>query len=237
MSWVAVAIGGGAVVGAAASIYTGDQAGKSQDKAIKAQSEASQAQIDFQKQQYSDWKDVYGDTQDNLASYYNNLTPDSIEALGISKIQQAHNNSVKQLDQQLAQRGLGSSGAEALGLTMLEQNKANNIANVRANAPQQVADKQMQFLGLGLGNQSALQQGIAGAYGNQANIAGQQAIAYGNQAGSAYNTAGQAIGSGINNYMTYQALQNQPALLNKSPVIPTTPAITPIQTSSALPMA
>lgn len=232
------AIIGSAVIGAGASLYSGYQASKSQDKATEAQSNASNEQINFQKQQYADWQDVYGDTQDNLASYYNNLTPDSIEALGISKIQQAHTNSVNQLDQQLAQRGLGNSGSEALGLTMLDQNKASNIASVRANAPQQVADKQMQFLGLGLGNQSALQQGIAGAYGNQANIAGQQATAYGNQAGDAYNAAGQSIGGGINNYMTYQSLQNQQKYLNSLSAInnQSTQASTPIQTSSALPI-
>ena len=209
-----VAIGGAAVIGAGASIYSSNKASHAQSAATNAQSAASAQQLAFQQQQYADWKSVYGDTQTHLSDYYNNLTPDTIEALGITKIQQAHSNSVKELDRQLAQRGLGNSGAEAQGLTMLDQSKASNIASVRANAPQQAADRQLQFLGLGLGNQSALQQGIAGAYGQQANIAGQQAAAYGQQAAAGYAGVGQAIGGGINSYLTYNALQNQSSLLN-----------------------
>jgi hypothetical protein len=52
MAWIAVAIGGSALLGAGASIYSGNQASKASAKAAQAQSEAASAGIAATKEQF-----------------------------------------------------------------------------------------------------------------------------------------------------------------------------------------
>lgn len=221
------AIVGAAAIGAGTSYMSSKSASKSADKAYASadatsqlQYEASMEQLDFQKKQYEDWENIFGPIQDNLSSYYKNMSPDSIASLGIQNIEQSYTQSRQNLDTQLAKRGITNSGATAAGLTQLESSRMLGKAEVRTNAPQQVANQQLGFLSAGLGLQSGLQQGISGAMSNQMNMFGQQATnqqgmanQYSNQAAQAYSGIGSSIGQGVNSYMTYNAL-NQPQVLN-----------------------
>lgn len=221
------AIIGAAAIGAGTSYMSSKSASKSADKAYASadatsqlQYEASMEQLDFQKKQYEDWENIFGPIQDNLSSYYKHMSPDSIASLGIQNIEQSYTQSRQNLDTQLAKRGITNSGATAAGLTSLENTRMLGKAEVRTNAPQQVAQQQLGFLSAGLGLQPSLQQGISGAMTNQMNMFGQQATnqqgmanQYSNQAAQAYSGIGSSIGQGINSYMTYNAL-NQPQVLN-----------------------
>lgn len=82
MVWGAIASLGASVVGSVIS-------GKSAKKQAAAAAEADKAELDFAKEQYQDWLDTYGDLQDNLAEYYNNLTPDTLEVQGLEQFELA----------------------------------------------------------------------------------------------------------------------------------------------------
>ena len=226
MGWVTTAIVGSAVIGAGASIYSANKAENAQKDAANKAKAASDAQIAFQQEQYNDWKGIFGNIEQNLSKYYNNLTPEHFEALGLNNLEKSYANTKEQVQKQLARRGLDTSGAAAQSIVDLTNSKAQAEANLRTQAPEIANQQKMKFLGLGLGQQGVLQQGIANAYGNQAAM--QQRIANNEQAIAANSWAGvgNAIGSGINSYMTYQALNsgNTPA----NPMnIPTLPKLVP----------
>lgn len=213
---VTAVIGGSAVLGAVSSADAADQAASSADAATasadaaaKLQYKASAEQLAFAKQQYSDWQSIFGDTSANLKNYYNSMSSDTVASLGLQNIEKEYARSSQLLDQALAKRGMTNSGATEAGLTQLEQTRMLGRAQVRTDAPNTVAQQQAGFLGLGLGQQAGLQQGINNAYSNQMNMYGQQ---YTNQMDLAnqqnklaYQSAagvGSSISSGINTYMT-----------------------------------
>ena len=205
----AVAIGGAAVAGAAASSSAASKASKSAKAATAASSDASAAQLAFSIEQYEDWKSVFGDVQDNLSAYYKNLTPETIQAQGAQAIKQEYAATSQQLTQSLAQRGISGSGLEAQVMTDLATKQAQDQANLRVQAPMMAAQEKMKFLSLGLGQGQLATQGVMGAYSNQAGLASQQASMYNQQAAQASQGIGASLSSGINAYMTNQALQNQ----------------------------
>ena len=219
MSGAAV-IGGVAAAGAVSSYSASKKADKQASAALKSadaasalQYEASMEQLAFNQQQYEDWQSIFGPVQQNLASYYNNLSPDTVASLGLQNIEQEYTRSTQLLDQALAKRGITNSGATEAGLTQLEQTRMLGRAQVRNDASNIVAQQQANFLSIGMGQQSTLQQGINNAYTNQMKVQGQ---AYANQMGLAdqqsdlaYKAAagvGSSISSGINTYMTGSAL-------------------------------
>ena len=210
------AIIGSAVVGAAASASAASKASKSAAAATEASSEASAAQLAFSREQYEDWKAVFGDVQKNLAEYYKNLTPASIEAQGIQALNTEYAAASKSLTQSLAQRGISSSGLEAQALTDLAQKQAQDTANVRVQAPIIAAQEKMKFLALGLNQGANAVSGVNSAYQSQANLAAQQSAMYNAQAAQASAGVGSALGSGINSYLSYNAMQNQNLLLQNA---------------------
>lgn len=228
MAWVAVAIGGSAALGSITS-YSGAKKSSAASaetaaamrKSAKLQYKATMAQLDFAKQQYNEWQGIFGPIEQNLSSYYKNLSPDSFAALGIQNIEQEYTRSREQLDTAMAKRGITDSGANAAGLTELENSRMLGRAQARAQAPTQVAQMQQGFLSVGLGQQAQLQQGINNAYSNQINTLGQQVSnnlnqsnMYAQQAAQGYAGIGQSIGQGINTYMTANAYQSQSNLNN-----------------------
>lgn len=210
------AIIGAAAIGAGATMMAADSASDSAAAATQASSDASAAQLAFSKEQYEDWKAVFGDVQDNLAAYYKNLTPDSIEAQGIQALNTEYAAASKSLTQALAQRGISSSGLEAQAMTDLAQKQAQDTANVRVQAPIIAAQEKMKFLSLGLNQGANAVAGVNGAYQSQANLAAQQAAMYNAQAAQASAGVGSALGSGINSYLSYNAMQNQNLLLQNA---------------------
>lgn len=228
MSGIAVAIGGTAVIGAMSSSSAASkssaassEAAAASKKAAKLQYQVSMAQLDFAKQQYNEWQGIFGPIEQNLSSYYKNLSSDTFAALGIQNIEQEYTRSREQLDTAMAKRGITDSGANAAGLTELETGRMLGRAQARAQAPTQVANQQLGFLSIGLGQQAQLQNGINNAYSNQINTLGQQATnsmnqsnMYSQQAAASYAGIGQSIGQGINTYMTANAYQSQSNLNN-----------------------
>ena len=228
MAWVAVAIGGSAALGSVTSFMgakkssaASAEAAAASKQAAKLQYKASMAQLDFTKQQYADWQGIFGPIEQNLSSYYKNLSSDTFAALGIQNIEQEYTRSREQLDTAMAKRGITDSGANAAGLTELETGRMLGRAQARAQAPTQVANQQLGFLSVGLGQQAQLQNGINNAYSNQISTLGQQATnsmnqsnMYSQQAAAGYAGVGQSIGQGINTYMTANAYQSQTNLNN-----------------------
>jgi len=203
------AIGIGATAGLAGAV-TSHKASKAQKEALNAQKDASAAQLAFAQQQYEDWQSIFGPIEQHLSHYYNTLHPDTIEALGISKIEKAYNEGLKQLDRQIAQRGLSNSGVEAQGLTQLDQAKAADKATLRMQAPQIVANEKMKFLGLGLGNQNALSANVLNSYSNLQNIATNQLNQANLAKSQALNGIGSLVGNAISLFKTTNTLKSSP---------------------------
>ena len=168
--------------------------------ATQANIEMQREQLQFMKDQYADWQDIYGDVQKNLGEYYKNMTTDteisnintnlsfSLQALAME-----YGAADKQIKRQMMQAGLSGSGVEAAANTQTTNVYASDRAKARAqanleisNAPDTVAQKQMGFLGVGLGQGQALLGNMTAQAGN---------------AGNAYNAA---ASTGVNlsgNYM------------------------------------
>lgn len=216
MSVVAAAVVGSAVVGAVSSASASSKASKSADAATAASSEAAAAQLEFEKEQYADWEKVYGPIQDNLSAYYNSLTPEKYEAQSIQAINQSYAAANTQITQSLAQRGIATSGLAAQAQVDLATKRAQDTATVRATSDQAVANEKMKFLSLGMGQYANTTAGVSNAYGNQANLAAQQSNMYSNQAFQAAQGVGTALSSGVNSYLTYNAMQNQNLLLQNA---------------------
>lgn len=216
MSVVAAAVVGSAVVGAVSSASASSKASKSADAATAAASESSAAQLEFAKEQYADWEKVYGPIQENLSAYYNSLTPEKYETQSIQAINQSYANANKQITQSLAQRGIATSGLAAQAQVDLSSKQAQDIATVRATSDQVVANEKTKFLSLGLGQYANTVAGVTNAYGNQANFAAQQAGVYNQQAAQASAGIGSALSGGVNSYLSYNAMQNQNALLQNA---------------------
>lgn len=216
MSVIAAAVVGSAVVGAASSSSAASKASKSADKATAASSEAAAAQLAFAKEQYADWEKVYGPIQDNLSSYYNSLTPNTIEAAGIQNINQQYTLANKQITQSLAQRGISSSGLEGQAIVDLASKQAQDTANLKIQAPLMAAQEKSKFLSLGMGQYSGATAGVQNAYGTQATLAANQASMYNQQAASATAGIGASLSSGVNSLMSYNAMNQQNALMKSA---------------------
>lgn len=209
MAWVAVAIGGAAIVGAWSANNAAESAANASDRATNAADAASAAQLAFQQQQYDDWQAVYGPIQDNLSSFYQKLTPETFAASGLQQAQQQYNATQEQFQRSFAQRGI-TTGAQAMMEQQAALSLAQEKAGIRQQAPMQVATAQQGFLNQQVNNPATT--GISNALQNQTNLFGQQAATYNQQATQAYNVMGQNIQQGFQAYGQYQqnqALQNQ----------------------------
>jgi SOS response regulatory protein OraA/RecX len=191
------------------------QAAAAQASAVNAASERSyqltDKQLEFQRQQYEEWKSQYGPIQQNLSNYYSNLSSDNYVSKNVQSIIDEYQKTETNLHKQLAQKGIDSSGIEAAADTALAYQKANAIANVRANSNDYIAKQKMNFLGLGLGQGTQMlginaqvanagasnAVGIAGAH---ANMMGAATSASANLGAANINAmggmAGAAIGAG-----------------------------------------
>lgn len=177
----------GAIV--ATSVIGAQQANRSANKANKAASAAEQAQLDFAKQQYEDWKNIYGPIQNNLAAYYNNLTPDRIEAQGKQAIELQRDQWMSRIEEDMAARGLTDSALAGSAVMSMERDVAKAKAQVAATAPEQAAAQKLNFLQIGYGQNPM---------GNVQNVLNQQAATKRELATMQQQAAGSAAGSGIN---------------------------------------
>lgn len=164
--------------------YKGQEA--AQENASKAASKATdtaKAQLSFAKEQYADWKAVYGDVQKNLGDYYENLSGDSMAAQQLSAQAREYADAYRQVNQQLAQRGISQSGIAAAQDVAMASQSANIRAGIRAGAEDLARTKQAGFLQLGLNSQASL-------LGNIGSASNSLMQGYQYQSGQQYNTYG-----------------------------------------------
>jgi hypothetical protein len=143
-----------------------------------------------------EWNEVYGPVQDNLADYYNNLTPEYYETLGLENLEQERQTALTRLDENLAQRGIDpSSGISASLHAQSELEGAEGRAEIRRDAPRMAAEDKSRFLQIGLGQNPT--ESLSRTMANQASAAQQRATqseqAAGQAIGSAVSTAGTAL--------------------------------------------
>lgn len=169
-----------------------DNMANSSMAATQANIEMQREQLQFLKDQYKDWQDVYGDLQKNLGGYYKGLSVDGEKlkidtnlSFTLQALATEYAQAEKDTKRQMAQAGIEGSGIQAASQTLTNNAYASERARARAqadvektNAGDIVAQKQMGFLGLGLGQGTAMlgtitqQSGLAGnAYGQLASTA------------------------------------------------------------------
>lgn len=169
--------------------YAGQEA--AQENASKAASQATataKAQLSFSKEQYADWKAVYGDIQKNLGDYYENLSGDFMAAQQLSAQAREYADAYRQVNQQLAQRGISQSGIAAAQDVAMASQSANTRAGIRAGAEDLARTKQAGFLQLGLNSQASL-------LGNIGSASNSLMQGYQYQSGQQYSTYGSLLGS------------------------------------------
>jgi hypothetical protein len=197
MSVVAAAIIGSAALGYVSS----QEASANQKKGLGI----AQTQFEFDKQQYADWKSMYGGLEENLSDFYNGLTPEYATTQGLQQQQQAYQEGLTKMKEQLAKSG-APTGAQADIQARAALENARNRATIRAEAPYKVAEQKQSFLNLGI---QSKQQAVAGvgqgstnlqnAYANQATIASQEANDAFGAAASLATTYGRSAGLGSAN--------------------------------------
>lgn len=134
--------------------------------------------IAFQKEQYSDWKAVYGDIQTNLGSYFKNLTPERLTAMGLHNQQKEFQNALADINKTFAQKGLEGSGLDVSTQTTAKLANAAARAQIRTSAVDATTEQKLSFLNLGLGTGNAIRSNITGAYQSGVNQQTQSASMY-----------------------------------------------------------
>ena len=200
MSWIAVAAIGSAAVGAIGSGMAASKASGSSKDASRAAAASDKAQLDWEKEQYAEWQETYGGIEDNLADYYKELTPTLRTMQGLEAFEKEKNVAMTDLRENLAQRGIATSGISAQLETSVALESAAERARIRAAAPMETAREQLSFLQVGLGQDPSA--GISGALStrstNANRIASDTARASG-QATGAFVEAGTNLASELFN--------------------------------------
>lgn len=204
MTWVAVAIGGSAVVGAIATTSASNKANSTARK-------AAANELEFQQQQYNDWQAIYGPLQENLANYYSNVSPEYYATTGLENFQQQYQTSLQRINESFAQRGITpSSGISTSVMAQAELNAAEQRASIRKDAPRLAAEDQSRFLQIGLGQNPT--QSLANTMAGQTQYAQQQANLYGQAAGQAVGNAITTVGTGLADYFNKPTTVVPPAI-------------------------
>lgn len=190
-------LGWGTLALGAVSAYQGYKASENSADATAAATATSNEALAFQKEQYARVQEIYGSTEENLSSYYNSLTPEKYETMGLDAYDAQYKQAESSWSQTMAQRGISGSGIEAEGALSMQTQGTQDRATISANADSQWAADQMSWLGLGMGQESVAAQGIAGAQANMTNLYSNQSNMYSQQASS----AGTGVGSLISGAM------------------------------------
>ena len=171
----------------------------------KSQAAAAQARTDALR---TKWEDMYGSVEKNLADYYKSITPEKAVAVGLTTNQQQYHDTIAQLDQALAARGLSSSGVNAAAQTGMAEGLANANINTQITVPEQLRQEQANWLASSQGIQNALINmdansinGLNAGYSQAINTAGQQS-ALGAQLGLQNSVAASSAYSNISNAMS-----------------------------------
>lgn len=189
-----------AAFSAVAGIAGANSARKDAKNAQAAATAADKEALDFARKQYADWQGIFGPIQNNLSSYYQNLTPARIEAQGREAVELERADLMTRLDETFQQRGLGDTALEAATFADIERRTAQQKAEVRATAPEKVAQQQLGFLTLGYNQNPAgvVQQSLSNSAGLQQQIAFKKGAMAGEAVGNAVSTVGTALGDYFN---------------------------------------
>ena len=140
MPWYAAAVVAGAYIGS-----------ESADRSSRRAERAANTELGFQQERYDDWMEVFGPIQDNLSEYYNNLSADYFEAVGIEAFEKERALALAQVEENLAQRGITDSGLAADLRKDLALEAAQTRAQIRRDAPRLAAEDKSRFLQIGMG--------------------------------------------------------------------------------------
>lgn len=157
-------------------------------KAAKGATALDAAALAFSKQQYEDWKAIYGPLESNLAEFYNNLTPDYIEAQGLQAQQLAYQATQEKLTEFFAVNEIDSGVSADLFTKTALQNERDK-AVIRADAPFKTAQLKQGFLALGLASKGGVQTGVTNALNTSANRFASDAQAGFAAAGTSFGAA------------------------------------------------
>ncbi|QBP07039.1 hypothetical protein ETP1_038 [Edwardsiella phage ETP-1] len=204
--WGAIIAGAASVAGSLMSKKSSDKASSQAEQANEASLQMQREQLEFEKERYADWKAIYGPIQENLGNYYQNLSPEYYEAMGLEAFELERTNAMSRLDETLAQRGVTDSGLSASLRSDMAMQSATQRAQIRRQAPVQARQEQQDFLSLGMradpapSVSSALAQ--RSSFGQQSAMAAQgRAQQASMAAGQAFGSAVSTIGSGLSSYL------------------------------------
>ena len=187
MSWGPII---GAGISAVGSIFGAKQSADAAQDAGRWAYEADMEALEWEKSMYREWQATYGGIEDNLADYFDKLNPELRAVQGLEAYEKEKDAQLKKLHENLAQRGLGTSGIMADVDTAFALDSAAERARIRAEAPMQVAQEKLGFLQIGLGQNPAARVGTTLA--NRANNAHDAARATAGAAGRATSAAWEA---------------------------------------------
>lgn len=158
---MSVKIIGGAVIGLAGTYLSSKKSSKAARKAGQLSADADAARLEFERERYDEWQDTYGAIEDQLAAYYETLDPTLRTVQGLEQYEKEKDRAMKRMNENLAQRGISTSGIAAQGEMEFAVGSASERARIRAEAPISVAKEKLGFLQVGLGQDPS--EGMRGA--------------------------------------------------------------------------
>lgn len=199
MSFIAVAIGGSALVGAGATIYGASKAADAQTKAAQTAADTSMNMYNTTRGDLAPYREIGQNAGNELTSRLSDLTApitmDQATLEATPGYQFNKTQGLKAVQNSAAARGLGSSGAALKGAatfaTGLADNTYQNQFN-NANINKTNAFNRLSSL-VGIGQNAAAQTGNAGTAAANTTASAQT------QAGTAQAAGYNAIGTGVTN--------------------------------------
>lgn len=185
----------GLALGVASTIYSMNKADEAADRsnALSGRSlELQEEALDFTKQQYNDWKAIYGPIEKNLSSFYQNLTPEFVEAQGLQAQQKAFQQQEQQLTEFFAANDI-SVGEQAEILSRVGMENIRQKAEIRANAPIKSAEAKQSFLSLGINQKASTTGAVTNQLSNLSTTLANQASSYDRAAAAGYQAAGTGL--------------------------------------------
>lgn len=193
----------GAAISSLVGAYSAHDQARRTENASRKQTEANRNAMNLQQRgnllnqqrymdlakEYDDWKNIYGSTQEDLATYYKNLTGETLSNREIGDIQAARQRADEKIRKTFSQDGRDHNGAADFLIGTGAYQAEIDKQNARANAEEQVRQAKLGFLSVGLGDRAELRnrlnataRAINTGYGNQGNIAMSEGV---NQVGTA----------------------------------------------------
>lgn len=216
--------------------------GLSQDKkeALNLQKEhfawmkqASEKQQQLFAQQLSAYESMFGPVEKTLANYFNNLSADAFIKSESASLSSAFSEARQRLNEDLARRGLNSSGQAMQGMTDLAFREAQAMGQLANAGEANVRQQQLGWLNVGEKRRSDALSGLSSAYNSAMSVNSNLASAYGNMATNAQigqaramQSVGEAVGATAAGILQQQALKPVPPGA-ESAMIPNNSTIAP----------